>query len=781
MYAVSDKYKEYTNASTVRHSHAKIIVNGVPYDGRQLKKYPSISFQGEFIGSFPAKSCTFEIYNIGVDLVGKEIDVYRGLEIGGSIEWVPLGKFTAAPDGVKTSNTGDYITYTGYDRASRFDVEYEPLNIEYPATIGVFAQEMAFRRGLDFDTTPFPCCDILLQGPPNVPPNTSEREIIRQIAELGGSNAWVSRSGALCIGQPQQTAEKITKRKYTSLSSKENTFGAINTVVLGVAGYDDDIVHQDAEAVAHDGVIEWRLENNMFGEVDRESFAEYIGDNYYLGQKYTPFEVSGFVDDWYLDIFDIVEVEDREGNLFQTVILSYSTTDRIKSTVSASVPGEMLTNYDIAGTSKKKLSYVALQVDHINNEIRSMAVDISGMQSSIKQNAEQIELRVEYGDVISSINQSAETIQINASKIDLNGYVTVSDLGANGKTTIHGGRIDTDTLYVKHLLGADGDFSGNLTAATCYFNRLVARSGGGITIGNWQFVDNGLEYNSGVFDLEYSGGIAKVSSTAPMQVGPYSNGVANELRLYGTRILFGVSSSEYYAIMDTQNGYSQICFKPNETNSGNIGTATHVWNTGHFYNFQVKNMLTAHQVNASSNVETTTLNVGNAARVGGTMVIGSFTSSQPSSGLYVSGQIEASSYVKVGATGTADSTDYPLYLGSSTSRLNKGSASSRRYKKDIEYLDIAEYEDVFSTFGVVKFRYKDKAYKEGEYNYGLIAEDVYEKWPHAIIYKPIEGGLIVDGIDYAKLTVPLVMECQNLRRRIAQLEERMKNNGTKAC
>lgn len=749
MYAVSEKYKQHTKNSTVRLAHSKIIVDGVEYSA-QLKKYPSISFQGEFIGSFPAMSCTFEIYNIGVDLVGKEIEVYRGLEIDGITEWVPLGKFTAAADGVKSSNTGDSITYTGYDRATRFDVEYTALDLTYPTTIGAWAQELAFRRGVGFDTTPFPCCDIILDGPPNIPVGTSEREIIRQIAELGGANAWISREGKLCISQPRQTAEKIHRRKYASLSSKEKRYGGINTVVLGKADYEDDIAYQNAEAVAVDGVIEWRLENNIFAELDREGFAEYIGDSYIIGLSYTPFEVSGFVDDWYLDPFDIVEIEDKSGAYFSTVILTYNTADRIKSTIAAGTPGEMLTNYEIAGTTQKKLSYVLLQVDHINNKIESIAVDVSGMQSNITQTAEQIELKVSYGDVISAINQSAETISINASKINLTGYITASDLSAEGETVIHGGRIDTDSLYVKHLDAADGNFT-NLTAA----------AGGTLEIGNWEFLSNGLEYDGGVFDLEYSGGVAKISGTAPMQVGPFANGVTNTLTLYGTSINFGVSTSNYRAVMDTLSGYSQICFRPGTNNTGNIGTSSYRWDTGHFRNLYIYNYLTIENIKANSNVETETLNVGSAARVSGSMVIGSASDAQPSKGLKISSMPVAnntSTYAtdKVVTMGNSSKTLYATGVTLSQLYAAAGS-SSAKYKHNIAPL--GEDYDIFDLLRPIQFNYNNN----GEKGLGLLAEDLAKLAPDLCYYD--EAGEI-EGIKYNSIIALLIREVQQLKERM---------------
>ena len=81
--------------------------------------------------------------------------------------------------------------------------------------------------------------------------------------------------------------------------------------------------------------------------------------------------------------------------------------------------------------------------------------DIENEISYIDQRADSISLEVSkkvgQNSIISSINQTAEAIKINASKINLNGYVTVSDLGSSGTTTIHGNRIATGTIKVNHL------------------------------------------------------------------------------------------------------------------------------------------------------------------------------------------------------------------------------------------------------------------------------------------------------------------------------------------
>lgn len=108
-------------------------------------------------------------------------------------------------------------------------------------------------------------------------------------------------------------------------------------------------------------------------------------------------------------------------------------------------------------------------------------------ESKITQQSEQITLKVEKNGVISAINQTPETITINASKVNLTGYVTLTNLSAPGQTVINGGNITTGTvsadridvtgLFAKditatgtirgvNLVGANGSFSGNVTAAS---------------------------------------------------------------------------------------------------------------------------------------------------------------------------------------------------------------------------------------------------------------------------------------------------------------------------
>lgn len=119
---------------------------------------------------------------------------------------------------------------------------------------------------------------------------------------------------------------------------------------------------------------------------------------------------------------------------------------------------------------------------------------ITAAESTILQQADQISLRVQKDGIISAINQTAETVKINAGKVNLTGYVTMTNLATAGQTTINGAniktgtisadRIDVNGLFAKeitatgtitgvNLVGAKGSFSGTVRAAELYAQEII--------------------------------------------------------------------------------------------------------------------------------------------------------------------------------------------------------------------------------------------------------------------------------------------------------------------
>lgn len=433
MYAASTSYKNYIASSRVRVPKSKIVVGNATYTGQQyLKTYPKISHSNsKMIGGFPAKSCEFEIYNLdgSIDLNGKEVSVYRGLEINGSVTWIPLGLFTAKDEDITNNKTARSISFKGTDRAVLFDCAYGG-SLTYPTTLGAFVREICTRHGITLETTTFPMSTFKLTEAPNIDASVTDRELISRAAELGGCIAQISRTGGLRISKPVSTGIQIGKARYKAVS-KEPKFGVINSLVFGHDGYDDDITYP---STAPENLCQWRIDDNPFIDKTRESSIKTIAAQIF-GMSIVPFQITDCIDDYILDLNDSISVQDKDGTYFTATVLQIETTARIKSKVSAEAQIVKKTDYKMAGSVMQTLKKVQLQVDHQNLSIQTLVQDMNGLSgevSTLKQTASSIQSKVTKieGDYVTS-----STIEQLSNEINVR-FNSISELN-NATTTIN--------------------------------------------------------------------------------------------------------------------------------------------------------------------------------------------------------------------------------------------------------------------------------------------------------------------------------------------------------
>lgn len=430
MYAASTSYKNYIASSRVRVPKSKIVVGNATYTGQQyLKTYPKISHSNsKMIGGFPAKSCEFEIYNLdgSIDLNGKEVSVYRGLEINGSVTWIPLGLFTAKDEDITNNKTARSISFKGTDRAVLFDCAYGG-SLTYPTTLGVFVKEICQRHGVALETATFPMSTFKLTEAPNMNASVTDRELISRAAELGGCIAQISRTGGLRISKPVSTGIQIGKARYKAVS-KEPKFGVINSLVFGHDGYDDDITYP---SIAPENLCQWRIDDNPFIDKTRESSIKTVAAQIF-GMSIMPFQITDCIDDYIFDLNDTISVQDKDGTYFTATVLQIETTARIRSKLSAEAQTVRKTDYKMAGSVMQTLKKVQLQVDHQNLSIQTLVQDVSGLSgevSTLKQTASSIQSKVTKieGDYVTSstIEQLSDEINVRFNSIsELNNATT---------------------------------------------------------------------------------------------------------------------------------------------------------------------------------------------------------------------------------------------------------------------------------------------------------------------------------------------------------------------
>ena len=101
-----------------------------------------------------------------------------------------------------------------------------------------------------------------------------------------------------------------------------------------------------------------------------------------------------------------------------------------------------------------RIDSVVAKADDNASNVSALTQDINGFKTTVSSTY------AKKGSIISTINQTAESITIDASKIDLSGYVTITNLATKGKTEIDGSNIKAGTLTVNDLTSISANLAG---------------------------------------------------------------------------------------------------------------------------------------------------------------------------------------------------------------------------------------------------------------------------------------------------------------------------------
>ncbi len=490
MIQISNELKNKLNTSTSIKIKNKIVVGTTEYDSSIIKTYPKLSHKNSSVfGGFPSKTCSFEIYNHNnnIDFENKEIKLYKGIEVSGSIEWILQGIFIPRAKDIETNITSKTISFSNVqDKTQLFDVSYKSdLSWDNNVThTGLeIIQEICTKLSIDLSSNTFNLSSYSFKQP-NFAENITCREVISRFAEIAGSIAFINREGKLEIKAPTNTSSTIERSRYIKLT-KENEV-SFNTLVLGKDGINDDIVYP--ETISTDRV-EYKLLDNPFVDLYREDMIEDISANI-IGKSYIPFTLNNFVDGFCFDLNDVISVKDRNGNALNLTILNYETANRISANVSAETTGTMTTDYILSGSSKNELRKVKLNVDHNNQSIIALAKRTTDNETNISQlkiTSENITSRVQTTeDNISDLENANETLsgRINdkVNKDELNDIINTV------KTTILEQTSESFTMWFEEtgLQGTLDTMQNELDDATENSNTLkeyIHFEGAEITLG----------------------------------------------------------------------------------------------------------------------------------------------------------------------------------------------------------------------------------------------------------------------------------------------------------
>ena len=213
---------------------------------------------------------------------------------------------------------------------------------------------------------------------------------------------------------------------------------------------------------------------NMSAEQLDNIFAKLL--EYIKNIRYTPCTVHMLESNWNILLGDYIETQTGQHYIMEN---SCSGSLLIEQDFICSATGASLGNKP---TNSRSFTAYSGKVSRLEKNIDKLSVEfenqLEGVKSNITQTAEKVETevtrataaegklsariqtnaegittKVSKNSIISEINQSAESATIKANKVNLDGYVTVSNLQTAGKTVINGGNITTGEISCDRLNG----------------------------------------------------------------------------------------------------------------------------------------------------------------------------------------------------------------------------------------------------------------------------------------------------------------------------------------
>lgn len=401
--------------------------------------------------------------------------------------------------------------------------------------------------------------------------------------------------------------------------------------------------------------------------------------------------------------------------------------------------------------------------------------------TQIKANAEGLQTKVEANGVISAINQTAETIKIQASKVNLTGYVTMTNLSTDGQTTINGGNITTGIIA-----DANNNTTFNLAKGTLdigkgsitlgsYFSvsstgSMVAKRG---TIGGWTIADAGI-YKARNATPTAAGYRVDISAPADDDLANTSTAFRVRTGAAGTTALTNVFYVRY-------DGYIYAI------GGGKIGTWTlgagangALYNTRNFLHTNKKGVYIGSDGIAVGGVTTTNhiypffeANITESFVYVNQLKFRNTDGSTSNYGWNVTGGKE--NWIHTGGLidcgeNVSSSTGHHKLRGITDTTVSSGD-SDRRLKKNIRTIDAAVAEKLIKSLRPVSFNFIKRLGVEGKHH-GLIAQEVLPEIEadSSIVTKDQDGYY---GIAYTELIADLISVCQTLFKRVEKLEEKL--------
>lgn len=417
-----DQYSEENNNEDTYHLNASSNINSVSYN-----------YSGQLYSSI-MQQC---VLDINKDVYPAEtgvtrlIDVYFGLLVSGSYEYIQFGKFLIKETAEqKDSNS---LRITCYDKMLLSMVEYSGIDIIYPITLRNYIDAIATHLTLTFynvsDT--FPNYDKQLDYDLYLDSEGASlgytfRDILDDIAEATGRTFVVDNGTLKLIATPSVSSATIDEESFKNINVDfGEKYGPINKLSLTRSADSDVIYRNDDASITTYGETEISFKDNqLLSQEDRENwiddiFNEIKGTEYYIND----YSSTGIT---YLEPLDRYDAS-IENATYSCLMLSdeINITQGLEENVHSDMLDTTKTDYTTSSQTDRNALQTTLivnkQLGQIVGEVASKT-DITNLQGQIDANGQAIEnLGTRVTQTESNITFATNTLN---EIVDENGNVT---------------------------------------------------------------------------------------------------------------------------------------------------------------------------------------------------------------------------------------------------------------------------------------------------------------------------------------------------------------------
>lgn len=608
MYEVSDKFKEYCQRHQRFFKEATISYddNGVTKTitaeniiKLEISATPYIDYQ--IIGQAPGKKIHINLKGKDYDLTNKEISVSTTMIYDdNSTETLTLGNYIISSD--YKSQVKDQCSFTGYDYMIKFDQKYSDEGLVYPCTLQDVLNDMCQKLDIEVYSTNITNGKLEVTGN-NFDDSATYRDVLRQIAGASGTFAYIDRYNKLHVDNlnkpgpiggtilqfklqgtlqidgntiESNVATELTPGYYMKDFKSSRLYGPVNKVQLTQTDIEDATYRENQESIRQNGIQTITINDNYFlGTIEAREYAIKNLWGVLGGLTYIPFSATylGFP---YLEMGDVIEVEQLDGTKVESYIFNYTFTYDGGYMGTLETPTITRTQEQYPTNSiDSKVSKIGVNVDRANAEIKAVVEDVEGVSAELS-------LKVDKDDndqIISMINASADVITLNSNRLVINS--TYFQLDEDGNITATSGDIGGFTIGTDTLSCDISTTIGPFTAEDETRVEKIIMGEITPTYEDYEKYDIGGDGKIDILDYSrigravLNGGYYTYSGTFTLDTKNYFNTIklesGNNIRTIG---LGGVSlgqiyMSSYYVYNDNEPGYRGYC-QPTALSLGNL-------------------------------------------------------------------------------------------------------------------------------------------------------------------------------------------------------------------